>query len=80
MTVKAETSREFPITMTLTRRGFVKIGGALLSRSTCQDKFRYACRKKRDFARPDQLASWLEIRDDNTILDGARAGRRPEPE
>src|SRR6266700_748507 len=69
MTVKAETSREFPITMTLTRRGFVKIGGALfVSLYLPGQGSATRAAKNETSLDPSQLASWLEIRDDNTIL------------
>jgi len=74
MTVKAETSREFPITMTLTRRGFVKIGGALfVSLYLPGQGSATRAAKNETSLDPSQLASWLEIRDDNTIL--MRTGR-----
>ncbi len=67
MTVKAETSREFPITMTLTRRGFVKIGGALfVSLYLPGQGSATRAAKNETSLDPSQLASWLEIRDDNT--------------
>ena len=74
MTVKAETSRDFPITMTLTRRGFVKIGGALFVSLYLPGQVSATRAAKNETSLdPSQLASWLEIRDDNTIL--MRTGR-----
>src|SRR5882724_4441858 len=74
MTVKAETSRDFPITMTLTRRGFVKIGGALFVSLYLPGQVSATRAAKNETSLdPSLLASWLEIRSDNTIL--ARTGR-----
>ena len=53
--------------MTLTRRGFVKIGGALFV------GFSAAGAENETPLDPSRLASWLEIRHDNTIL--VRTGR-----
>jgi len=78
MTPKAEKSSDSTVTMTLTRRGFVKIGGALFVSLAIPAGFSAEGiasptslgTKQLD---PTLLASWLEIRDDNTIL--ARTGR-----
>jgi CO/xanthine dehydrogenase Mo-binding subunit len=74
MTVKAETSCDFQITMTLTRRGFVKIGGALFVSLYLPGRLSASrSEKKQTSLDPSQLVSWLEIRSDNTIL--MRTGR-----
>ena len=74
MSVKAETSCDSEITMTLTRRGFVKIGGALFVSLYLPGRL-CASRTEKDQTSldPSQLVSWLEIRNDNTIL--MRTGR-----
>jgi nicotinate dehydrogenase subunit B len=74
MSVKAETSCDLQITMTLTRRGFVKIGGALFVSLYLPGRLS-ASRTEKDQTSldPSQLVSWLEIRNDNTIL--MRTGR-----
>jgi nicotinate dehydrogenase subunit B len=78
MTLKAETSSDSPITMTITRRGFVKMGGALfvsfaippgLSAMAAESQTSLPTNQ----LDPTLLASWLEIRSDNTIL--VRTGR-----
>src|SRR5437899_9566962 len=74
MTVNAETSCNFQITMTLTRRGFVKIGGALFVSLYLPGQVSATrAAKNQTSLDPSQLPSWLEIRDDNTIL--MRTGR-----
>ena len=73
MTVKAETSCDFPITMTLTRRGFVKIGGALFVSLYLPREVSATGAASQTSLDPSQLVSWLEIRNDNTIL--MRTGR-----
>src|SRR5882757_5838709 len=55
-------------TTEITRRGFVKAGGALFVSLGIPVGF--SATKQLD---PSQLASWLEIRNDNTIL--VRTGR-----
>ena len=74
MSVKAETPCDLQITMTLTRRGFVKIGGALFVSLYLPGRLS-ASRTEKDQTSldPSQLVSWLEIRNDNTIL--MRTGR-----
>jgi CO/xanthine dehydrogenase Mo-binding subunit len=78
MTVKTETfSDSLPIT-TLTRRGFVKMGGALFVSLALPAGFRTQTAENQASLQTNQLdpallASWLEIRSDNTIL--ARTGR-----
>ncbi len=74
MSVKAETSRDFRINLTLTRRGFVKTGGALFVSLYLPGRLSASRTEKNQTSLdPSQLVSWLEIRDDNTIL--MRTGR-----
>jgi len=73
MTVKIETVSNFPITLTITRRGFVKMGGALFVSLYLPEQVSAAGVESQSSLDPSQLASWLEIRDDNTIL--MRTGR-----
>ena len=81
MTVKIEASSDSPITpftTTLTRRGFVKMGGALFVSFTFPAGFRAQTAESQASLQTNQLdptllASWLEIRSDNTIL--MRTGR-----
>jgi len=70
-------ANDSPIPTTLTRRGFVQVGGALFVSLALPAAFS-ACTKRSPVASGNQLdpallASWLEIRSDNTIL--ARTGR-----
>lgn len=74
MSVKAETSCDLQITTTLTRRGFVKIGGALFVSFYLPGRLSAShTEKDQTSLDPSQLVSWLEIRNDNTIL--MRTGR-----
>jgi nicotinate dehydrogenase subunit B len=78
MTVKTETSSDSPLATTLTRRGFVKIGGALFVSFALPAGFRAQTAESQASLQTNQLnptllASWLEIRSDNTIL--IRTGR-----
>jgi nicotinate dehydrogenase subunit B len=81
MTLKAETASDSPIapiTTTLTRRGFVKMGGALFVSFALPVGFHALTAEGQDSLQTNQLdptllASWLEIRSDNTIV--ARTGR-----
>ena len=81
MTLKTETSSDSPITpfsTTLTRRGFVKMGGALFVSFALSAGFRAQTVEGHASLQANQLdptllASWLEIRSDNTIL--MRTGR-----
>ena len=81
MTLKTETSCDSPImpfTTTLTRRGFVKIGGALFVSFALPAGLRAQTAESQASLQTNQLnpallASWLEIRSDNTIL--MRTGR-----
>jgi nicotinate dehydrogenase subunit B len=75
MTVGAELSPESSIATLITRRGFVKIGGALFVSFVVPARFSALAGDSSSPASldPTLLASWLEIRHDNTIL--ARTGR-----
>lgn len=73
MNAKTEGSSNSPTTITLTRRGFVKIGGALFVSLYLPGKEFAAGPETRTSLDPGQLTSWLEIREDNTIL--MRTGR-----
>src|SRR5277367_4258240 len=73
MTVQTETSGESLITTTITRRGFVKMGGALFVSLTIPPGFTLGAAESQTSLDPSLLASWLEIRGDNTIL--VRTGR-----
>jgi CO/xanthine dehydrogenase Mo-binding subunit len=74
MSGKAETSSDFQITMTLTRRGFVKVGGALFVSLYLPGRLSAShSEKDQTSLDPSQLVSWLEIHNDNTIL--MRTGR-----
>jgi nicotinate dehydrogenase subunit B len=75
---QSPSTSDSPVSMTLTRRGFVKIGGSLfvsfvvspgLSLSAAQDQTSPIT----NHLDPSLLASWLEIRNDNSIL--MRSGR-----
>src|SRR5882762_917506 len=73
MTLKTENSSDSPITMTLTRRGFVKMGGALFVSLSIPAGLSLHAAEGPTSLDPSVLASWLEIHSDNTIL--ARTGR-----
>ena len=76
MTVKTENSSDSLITVTLTRRGFVKMGGALFVSIYIPAGFPAKAADSQlltNHLDPTLLASWLEIRSDNTIL--MRTGR-----
>jgi nicotinate dehydrogenase subunit B len=71
-------ARQYPLPTGITRREFVKIGGALFVSLSLPTKFlarANASSSETTAASPDatQLASWLEIRSDNSIV--ARTGR-----
>jgi nicotinate dehydrogenase subunit B len=75
MTPTPETPSESHAATTLTRRGFVKVGGALFVSLAIPAGYVAATRRGAAATRahepasePTPLASWLEIRDDNTIL------------
>ena len=78
MTVKTENSTDSAISMTLTRRGFVKTGGALFVSFYIPAEFSAKAAENQtslpvNQIDPTLLASWLEIRSDNTIV--MRTGR-----
>src|SRR5271156_2843207 len=78
MRVKTETSGDSPLATTLTRRGFVKMGGALFVSIAVPAGFRAQTAESQashltNQLDPTLLGSWLEIRSDNTIL--MRTGR-----
>jgi nicotinate dehydrogenase subunit B len=73
MTLKTETLGDSPITTTITRRGFVKIGGALFVSLVLPVGCSRKTAESHASLDPTLLASWLEIRSDNTIV--ARTGR-----
>jgi nicotinate dehydrogenase subunit B len=78
MTTKTEPRNDSSLSTTLTRRGFVKIGGAIfvsfavspaLSLAAVEDQSAFGA----NHPDPALLSSWLEIHDDNSIL--LRTGR-----
>ena len=73
MTVKTETRNDSLNTMTVTRRGFVKIGGALFVSLYIPGEFAAKAAESQTSLDPTLLASWLEIHSDNTIV--MRTGR-----
>ena len=73
MTVKTETRNDSLNTMTVTRRGFVKIGGALFVSLYIPGEFAAKATESQTSLDPTLLASWLEIHSDNTIV--MRTGR-----
>ncbi len=74
MTVKTKTGNDSPLATTVTRRGFVKMGGALFVSLYLPGKFAAAnAAETQTSLDPALLASWLEIRSDNTIV--MRTGR-----
>jgi len=73
MTRKAENSSDSPITMTITRRGFVKMGGVLFVSFAIPAGFPAMVAESQASLDPSLLASWLEIRSDNGIV--MRTGR-----
>jgi nicotinate dehydrogenase subunit B len=73
MTVKTETRNESLNAMTVTRRGFVKMGGALVVSLYIPGTLVANATESQTSLDPTLLASWLEIRSDNTIV--MRTGR-----
>jgi CO/xanthine dehydrogenase Mo-binding subunit len=73
MTVRTETGNDLLNAMTVTRRGFVKIGGALFVSLYIPGKFAANAAESQTSLDPTLLTSWLEIRSDNTIV--MRTGR-----
>lgn len=68
-----EQTGESPVTQPITRRCFVKIGGALFVSLAVAPQFSLAAGSSADSPDPAILASWLEIHHDNTIV--MRTGR-----
>jgi len=62
-----------PVTAPITRRGFVKMGGALFVSLSIPAGLSLHAAESPTSLDPSVLASWLEIHSDNTIL--ARTGR-----
>ena len=74
MNVKTETGNNSLVATIITRRGFVKMGGALFVSLYIPGKFAAAnAAEAQTSLDPTLLASWLEIRSDNTIV--MRTGR-----
>ena len=78
MTLTTETSSDSPSTMTITRRGFVKMGGALFVSFAIPSCLSAMAAESQTSLPTNQLdpallSSWLEIRSDNTIV--MRTGR-----
>jgi len=73
MKVKTETAGNSCITATITRRSFVKIGGALFVSALLPPGISTLAAETGAALDPTLLGSWLEIRGDNTIV--ARTGR-----
>src|SRR5882757_106280 len=73
MTRKTQSAGDSPITATITRRGFVKIGGTLFVSLAFPAGFPMRAAESQTSLDPALVASWLEIRSDNTIL--VRTGR-----
>ncbi|HEY2118762.1 MAG TPA: molybdopterin cofactor-binding domain-containing protein [Candidatus Acidoferrum sp.] len=73
ITTKTTTSGDSPTSTTLSRRGFVKIGGALFVSFYLPAGVLAKPSEALASLDPTLLASWLEIRNDNTIL--LRTGR-----
>lgn len=71
--MKTEMLSRSPLTATLSRRGFVKIGGALFVSFYLPAEVLAKASEALTSLDPTLLASWLEIRNDNTIL--LRTGR-----
>src|SRR5258707_6401412 len=68
MTRKTQSAGDSPITATITRRGFVKIGGTLFVSLAFPPGFPIRAAENQTSLDPALLASWLEIRSDKTIL------------
>jgi nicotinate dehydrogenase subunit B len=73
MTVRAENSADAIASVTLTRRGVVKMGGALFVSFALPAGASTHAAEAEASLDPTQLASWLEIRSDSTIV--MRTGR-----
>jgi nicotinate dehydrogenase subunit B len=73
MTIKTVTCTDRSSAPMITRRGFVKMGGALFVTFALPAGFSALAAENRTSLDPGLLASWLEIRSDNTII--MRTGR-----
>jgi nicotinate dehydrogenase subunit B len=73
MSTITEATRNSPITTAITRRGFVKLGGALFVSALLPPGFSALGTENETSLDPARLASWLEIHSDNTII--MRTGR-----
>jgi nicotinate dehydrogenase subunit B len=73
MTVKTENRNDSLNAMMVTRRGFVKIGGALFVSLYIPEELAVKAAESQTSLDPTLLASWLEIRSDNTMV--MRTGR-----
>jgi nicotinate dehydrogenase subunit B len=73
MSPLGQTAGPSPALGRITRRGFVKIGGALFVSALLEPRFSSAAEESGASLDPTALASWLEIRSDNTII--MRTGR-----
>jgi CO/xanthine dehydrogenase Mo-binding subunit len=73
MSPTAETGDNSALATGITRRGFVKIGGALFVSALLPPGFSAMSAENGTSLDPTQLASWLEIRSDNTVV--MRTGR-----
>jgi nicotinate dehydrogenase subunit B len=73
MSVPPEISASSTIPTMITRRGFVKMGGALFVSFALPPRFSALPASAQTSLDPTQLTSWLEIRSDNTII--MRTGR-----
>jgi nicotinate dehydrogenase subunit B len=73
MGAQTEKRGDSPVTTTVTRRGFVKMGGALFVSLVVPEELAVRAAERQSSLDPTLLASWLEIRSDNTIM--MRTGR-----
>jgi nicotinate dehydrogenase subunit B len=73
MSLITETVNNSPAATKITRRGFVKIGGALFVSALLPPGLSATAAENGTSLDPTVLASWLEIRNDNTIV--MRTGR-----
>jgi CO/xanthine dehydrogenase Mo-binding subunit len=73
MSLITETADNSRTSTKITRRGFVKIGGALFVSALLPPGFSAMAAENETSLDPTALASWLEIRSDNTIV--MRTGR-----
>jgi len=73
MNTTIDTTDKSPLGITITRRGFVKIGGTLFVAALLPPGCKACTPENQTSTDPTQLASWLEIRSDNSIV--MRTGR-----